>query len=261
MAASTKMTTDQSKRWNIFKWSCLTAAFIFLLYRLISFQHYGQLLLQFKYLSFWQTRYLWVVILLLPPNWLLESVKWQRLVKNSEKIDITTAFQSVMSGFLTAFFTPNRVGELAGRIAYLQPENRKAGITLSLVNSVTQNIIMAICGIPAAVLFFLNSKNSDFLGKSNLLGYFGMVGGILLLLGSIYFSLPKLVRRIKQKKSSEKWISYLSCLTDYSFTDLLKILLLSFLRYLVFSFQFYLMLRVFDVEITDLAASIEINTT
>jgi hypothetical protein len=261
IAVPTKMTTEKSKRWNIFKWGCLAAAFIFLLYRLICFQHYEQLISQFKELSFWKTWFLWGVMLLLPANWLLESVKWQRLVRNSEKIDITSAFHSVMAGFLTAFFTPNRVGEVAGRIAFLQPENRKAGVTLSLVNSATQNIIMAVCGIPAAVIFFLNSKNSEYLGKSNLLGYFVMVGVILLLLSSIYFSLPKLVGRIKQKKSSAKWISYISCLTDYSFTDLLKILLLSFLRYLVFSFQFYLMLRFFGVEITGLAAAIAIPTT
>jgi len=261
MAVTTKMTTDKSKLWNIFKWSCLTAAFLFLGYRLTCFQHYGRLLSQFKEISFWKTWYLWGVILLLPANWLLESMKWQRLVRNSEKINMALAFQSVMAGFLTAFFTPNRVGELAGRIAYLQPENRKAGITLSFVNSITQNIIMAICGIPAAILFFLSNKNSEFAGENNFFGYFLIVCGILLLLSGIYFSLPPLVGRIKQKKLSAKWINFIACLADYSFADLLKILLLSFLRYLVFSFQFYLMLRFFGVEINGLAAAIAIPTT
>jgi len=145
-----------------------------------------------------------------------------------------------------------------GRVMYLNPGNRKAGITLSLVNSLTQNIIMVLCGIPACVLFVNAYQKSSEINTVLYLWLLaaGLVGSVL-----IYFFLPQASRLLSKSRYSEKWKAFTDCLAFYTRRDLLRIMLISIGRYIVFCTQFFFMLRFFGIDLTLWQALISIPTT
>jgi hypothetical protein len=70
----------------------------------------------------------WLVLLLLMGcNFFIESIKWKRVVANSNPIKISKAIQSILVGQAFAFFTPNRIGEFAGRTMFLDKGNKLIG--------------------------------------------------------------------------------------------------------------------------------------
>ncbi len=247
-----------SESWiSLLKWMVLPATFSFLAYKLLTFNQYNELIAQWKQLPLSQFWWLAGVLALLPLNWLLEAEKWKLLVSKIQTIDLTNALKGVLAGISTGFLTPNRVGELAGRVLYLNTENRKAGVTLSAVNSLTQNIIMATCGIPACALFFtITSQKMEI----NTTLYLSILIVSLLIFGLIYFRLPWLSRQFKQSRYSEKIETFTDCLSYYTEQDLLQVMLISLCRYFVFCVQFFFMLRFLGVELSAWQAFISIPT-
>ena len=243
---------------SLLKWIVLPAAFSFLAYKLLTFNQYDELLEQWKQLPLSQFWWLGGVFVLLPLNWLLEASKWKQLVSKIQILSLWNALKGVMAGISTGFLTPNRVGELVGRVLYLDADNRKAGVTLSLVNSLTQNIILVLCGVPASALF-LSASHGKIELNSTL--YLIILIVSLLIFGGIYFQLPRLSSMFKQSRYSEKIKAFTDCLSSYTKKDLLQIMLISLMRYCVFCTQFFFMLRFMGVELSVWQALISIPTT
>lgn len=238
-------------------WIILLSAYSYLGFQLSNYQHYPELLLQWKQLSFVQFGWLAGVFILLPLNLSLEAVKWQQLTSKLQKISFPTALKAVLAGIYTGFFTPNRVAELLGRVRYLEPENRKPGAVLSLVNSLTQNIIMTLCGIPASLFFFSLTSNSSN-PTDHYTDWMIILIILVILIILLLFSLPIVSRFFTTRPRFSKRNKFTSPLSSYNRTDLFGILTLSLLRYLVFGTQFFLMLRFFGVAIAPLHALIAI---
>jgi len=233
-------------------------SFSFLGYKLLSFNQYDALATQWEQMPFSQLWWLVGVLTLIPLNWYLEALKWKMLTSGVQKITLNESIKAVLAGISTGFFTPNRIGELVGRVAFLDYGNRKSGVTLSIVNSLTQNAVMAMCGIPACILFFTVTKGKL---KPELI-YFVLILLIsILIFGLIFFSLPRWSRLLKKSRLSEKINSFTDCLSAYNRKDLLRIMSISLFRYIVFSTQFYFMLRFFSVELTPWQALISIPTS
>jgi hypothetical protein len=80
---------------------------------------------------------------------------------------------------------------------------------------------------------------------------------VLLLISSIvadllilfFFRLSWLIRLIEKIPSAEKWSQYINVLEEFTPKLLLRLLSLSFFRYLVFVIQYILLLQVLEVEI------------
>jgi len=243
------------KNW---KYLILLASYSFLGYKLFTFNHYKDLSDQWIQMPLSRLWWLAGVFTLLPLNWYLESLKWKVLTAHVQKINTGTSVKAVLSGISTGFFTPNRVGELIGRIAFLEPENRKAGITMSLVNSLTQNIVMAMCGIPACILYFINSVGNV---QPDIIHFVWIILIGILILGSLYFTLPHWSRQLKTGKLTLRIRTFTDCLSGYTRKELLKIIGVSLIRYVVFCTQFYFMLRFFNIELTPFQALMAIPTT
>jgi hypothetical protein len=240
------------------KYVILLASYSFLGYKLLTFHQYGDLASQWNQMPLSQFWWLAGVIFLLPLNWYLESLKWKMLTARVQSITIAASVKAVLSGISTGFFTPNRVGELVGRIAFLYPENRKAGITLSLVNSMTQNIVMALCGIPACILFFIQPTQ---VMQPDMVHYIWMIISGILILGFVYLLLPGISQYIGKSNLSSTLKEFTDCLSGYTLIELLRTIGISLIRYVVFCIQFYLIIRFFRIELTPLQALIAIPTT
>lgn len=246
------------KTYNLAKWLIVVAAYLYLAYKLLTFGRYPDLVEQCSNVPL--SRFWWLVgiVALLPLNWLLEAVKWQRLTANVQSLSLFTSIKAVLAGISTGFFTPNRVGELVGRVMFLSEDNRKSGVTLSLVNSLTQNLILALCGLPACLLFFTQTVGTV---EANITHYLLFVVAFLFLFGLFYFALPLLSRQFKSNRFAHIILPFTDCLTGYSFRLLAAIMLISLVRYLVFCVQFFFMLRFFDVQLEPWQALIAIPTT
>lgn len=236
----------KSKLYSAFKWLLMIGAYSFLIYKLLSFDGYDD------FLEYWKNmpaaRFCWLafVFLLLPANWLLEAVKWRFLVSKIKPISLKEATKAVLAGVSTGFFTPNRLGEIIGRVVHLPEGTRKQGASLSVLSAFTQSIIKIICGVPALILFFSYTRQNTVKGFYL---YIAIVLFCLLLFVAFYFLLPKLAGRLSHTKLGNKLNDFILFFTEYSFRDLFFTLLLALLRYVVYSLQFYFMLRFFGVDL------------
>jgi len=187
-------------------------------------------------------RYLWLVLvfILLPFNLLVEANKWKIIVSGTQKLSMSNCFKAVLSGYSTGFFTPNRTGDMVGRLMFLDSSNRKTGITLCLINSLTQIIIISLCGIPASILFFIQKKSSI---NSQLINYLVIVIIFIVILFVLFLLLPK----FSKSRFGSKISSYIKGLETFSFSKMVLILSVSLIRFIIFSFQLYAMLRFFGV--------------
>jgi hypothetical protein len=197
------------------------------------------------------------VFALLPLNWYLEALKWKALTSHVQKIKLYTSVNAVLSGISTGFFTPNRVGELVGRVAFLKPENRKAGVTLCVVNSLTQNLVMALCGIPACILFFSYTAGKM---QPDIIHFISITMTGILITGVIYFTLPRWSQLLQKSRLYDQIKPFTNCLAGYKPEDLLLITGISFFRYMVFCVQFFFMLHFFGIQLAIPAALLAIPT-
>ena len=254
-------TVDLNSRGSAFKvWGMLflVASYSFLAYKLITFNRYNDLAAELSQLTISRYGWLLLVFLFLPLNWLIESVKWKMMTAHVQAISLKTSIKAILAGISTGFFTPNRVGDLVGRVMYLNAENRKPGVTLSLLSGMTQSIVMTLYGLPACILFFANSKANHPAAA----GYYTVILLVsLIAIGLLYFFLPQISRLFSKSKFSDKIKEYTNCLLDYSPQELLLIISVSMLRYTVFCVQFYFMLRFFGVELTASQALVAIPTS
>jgi len=56
------------------------------------------------------------VVILMPINWVLESLKWSWLVNGFQKFTLSQSIASVLAGVSMAILTPARLGEYGGRL-------------------------------------------------------------------------------------------------------------------------------------------------
>lgn len=236
---------------TVLKCLIMLAAYGYLGYVLFTFEKYDELFFSIKQATFLQISWLLVVIVLLPLNLFLESEKWRLIVSKTEKMNLSNAFKAVFAGFASGFFTPNRTGEFLGRIVFMQKTHRKVGVVYSVMNSLTQNLILVVCGLPAAVIYFI-VVNKDISPDMEM--YFYAVTCIFIALVIFYFALPVLAKT----KIWGRFLSFSSDIRHYSRKDLAQILSFSLMRYAVFSIQFYAMLYFFGVELEGWQAVIAI---
>ncbi len=189
---------------------------------------------------------LFFVLLLMVFNWSLEAKKWQFLVNKLQKITFFEALRNTLVGIVLGMFTPNRVGEIGGKAVYLRKKNKLKGAIAASLGSFAQMTITVIVGFLgfSMLLFFLKSfdiKNVEYLSVA----FFAL--GIIMLF--LFFNLKNLIKFLKILKLPDSFLSKLEVLSEFDKTKLLKVLFISFLRYLVFVLQFYLLLLFFGVEI------------
>lgn len=182
-------------------------------------------------------------------NWSLESLKWMLVVRRIQPIGFLTACKAVLSGLSFSVTTPNRVGEYLGRVLYMNEGNRLKAISLTITASISQLLITVIMGLIALLVL-----RPD-LEKANLVSNFWfdwILYGTLtvaIFLTVFYFRIGWLVRWIDRLPGSRRYAWLIEALESFHATILLRLLSLSAARFVLFVAQFWLLCRLFDVEI------------
>lgn len=191
-----------------------------------------------------------IALVLMPVNWSIEALKWRLLIRYSENVSFTDSLKSVLTGISVSLFTPNRIGEFAGRILTLKKTHPLKAAFLSLTGSVSQLISTLLMGL-FALIFFLPQK-LDILAEANSWIYFLLIVAIVscqLLIIMLYLKVPA-ITRLFPVKAEPKWAklkSFTKIVNRLKRALLIQILWLSIVRYFIFTTQFYLLLIAFGI--------------
>jgi uncharacterized membrane protein YbhN (UPF0104 family) len=188
------------------------------------------------------------VVLLMLVNWTLESFKWRYLTRNLVKISAWEAIEAVFCGLTWAIFTPNRLGEYAGRVLFLPNRKRIHGVFAMAVGSFGQNVITNVLGLSAVTwfLFTFHVHNTPTHIHLNtwfyLLIVIGSVGFILFIT-IFYFHIIWLVNLLDHIPFIKKYHRFFDIMGRYKKPELINIMLFCMARFAVFSFQYYLIIH------------------
>lgn len=195
----------------------------------------------------------WLVIAMVFLNWGAEAKKWKLLLAPIQKLSFFTAFKSVLSGVTLSINTPYRIGEYGGRILYVKEGSRIKAIALSMAGSFSQVIITLTVGCIGLfyLIYFRMDARTEVIGLSTywLKTLLFISSGVTLASILFFFRLAWMIRLIEKIPSAKKIVTYISVLDDFSPKLLLRLLSISFFRYLIFVFQYILLLQVLDVSI------------
>ena len=195
---------------------------------------------------------LWLAILMMFLNWGLEAFKWQLLLRPLERISYANAYRSVLAGCSITMLTPNRVGEYGGRILYVKEQHRFDAIPLTILGSVSQLFITVLMGTLGLVYLKYVSQDKQLFNSlpaytEDILLYISVSAAAFLIL--VYLKVGLVVKFLDKIKWLRKLAAHIILLNTFSRKQLLRILVLSFLRYMVFILQFILLLQIMHVQI------------
>jgi hypothetical protein len=177
-----------------------------------------------------------LILLLSVLNRLFEILKWQNLVSYLHPISLGEATKQVLAGLTAGLFTPNGVGEYAGKALYFDKKEAKKVVFLNLICNGIQMILTVVFGIFG--LLYFNAQYNVITTKT-----VAVLFGILIILFAVLFSVKKITIK---GYSIEKLIHKTN---EIPKTIHQKNMLLAILRYLVFSHQYYFLFLAFDVDL------------
>ncbi len=185
---------------------------------------------------------IWLLILLLlltDLNWILEIFKWKTLASHEKKITFFEAFEQSLASLTVSLITPNRIGEYGAKALYFEKKYQKKIMVLNLVGNLSQLVVTVVFGI-FGMLFLSNyfiSEKISFEPRKFLL--IASVLLLLFLIGKSFGFVKKLMKYACQVLNYSK---------ELPLNILIKTLGYAVFRYLVFSHQFYFLLKFFHVE-------------
>jgi hypothetical protein len=191
-----------------------------------------------------------LVIVLMFANWTVEAWKWKLSVASIYPVSLLQSVKAVLSGVSFSVTTPNRVGEYLGRMLYLPEGNRLKSIPVTLVGSLSQLLVTFFWG---TIGFVILKNNLIHYGLVNALFYRFALSGLILVmmvLAVLYFEVPGIEHLMEKWMKNSRYLYLIQSLRTFNMQLLLKLLLLSFLRYAVFIVQYFLLFTLFDVRIT-----------
>jgi hypothetical protein len=193
--------------------------------------------------------YLILSLLFIAVNWGIEAWKWMISVRTFYPVKFLHAFKAVLSGVSFSVTMPNRVGEYLGRIMYLPEGNRLKTISVTLVGSFAQLLVTVIIGTVGLIVLkpFLVQEFPDLkIGYQFIVYGFVIMVFIMLL---VYFNVAGTVNLFNKWIKSRKYVYLVEALQKFHTRLLIQMLLLSFLRYLIFIIQYILIFYFFEVNV------------
>ncbi len=193
----------------------------------------------------------WLVIGFVFVNWGLEARKWQLLMNPVQRMSFLTAYKSVLCGVTLSLNTPNRVGEYGGRILFVNEGNRIKAVTLSIAGSIAQLIITMLMGCLGLAWLLFTVKGNDMpMGISPLWLRIFLYGSLFATASFLifFFRLNWLVRLLEKLPYADRFSKYINVLETFEAKVLLRLLSISFFRYLIFVLQYIFMLQLLHVE-------------
>jgi hypothetical protein len=184
-------------------------------------------------------------------NWFFEILKWKNLVQIVQNISFYDALKQSLSALTASLFTPNRIGDYAAKAIYFKSSERRKIMLLNLLSHMMQMSVTTVFGI-IGICFFIYTYNPE-------ISYYKLGRFIIILAIILSFT----IFGAKQTRFTIKGFSFQKVkdfVTDISKRTHIKNAAFSITRYLIFSFQFYFLLKLFGVGVFYFNAMIVITT-
>ncbi|MCA6422156.1 MAG: hypothetical protein IM568_04960 [Flavobacterium sp.] len=163
-------------------------------------------------------------------NRYLEILKWQNLVSFLKPISVGESTKQVLGALTAGIFTPNGLGEYAGKALYFDKKKTKKVIFLNLICNGIQMILTIIFGTIGLFIIGYWKWSLAIMGFSIFFVLFSFLSKNIKVKG---YSIEKLIQKINEipKRIHQKNN------------------LLALCRYLIFSHQYYFLFLAFDVDL------------
>jgi hypothetical protein len=195
-----------------------------------------------------------LAVLLAFANWSLESLKWKTLMSPFRHFSFIQSLKTIFTGIAAGIITPLQLGEYIGRAISVDKMQSWRSFYATFAGSIAQNMVTLLFGLSGMLYIF-----SHFYKINPYVIYPLFFLGIacVIAIGLIYYNigitlnlakrlgLGKIVDRISLGKENEYRF--------YTKTILNKVLMLSLLRYSVFTAQFVLLLTFFGLQNFDIS--------
>jgi uncharacterized membrane protein YbhN (UPF0104 family) len=178
----------------------------------------------------------WIVLLILfALNFFIEAYKWKLVMYKINPLPLHKAITSLFIGQAFAFFTPNRVGEYAGRTLMLDSGNKVLGMAQMAWTSYAQLLVTILIG---TVALFINSYFYSLLYAPIMLTIKLVAPVIAIIALTVFFY-------------ERKWTGWLSFLNKIQVKPLIKLNLLglSLIRYGIFLLQYIWVAQMLNLNI------------
>lgn len=193
----------------------------------------------------------WLVFALMLVNWGIEARKWQILLKPLQPMPFLRAFKATLTGVSFAMNTPNRIGEYGGRMLFVDEGNRIKSVSLTIAGSFSQLIITLILGV--AGLYVLNNRLLQQDQLNSIAIWFKSIRWMLVIITIfcllIYFRISWIIKGVERLPGMSRMVQHIAVMEELSVTLLLRVLLLSLGRFIIFTIQYNLLLQVLHVGI------------
>jgi hypothetical protein len=192
-----------------------------------------------------------VAVILFALNWGLEAQKWRFLIGAQEQLSLLQAYKAVFSGSTISLITPNRIGEYAGRVIHLQQMDKIKAAFTTVVGSFAQLSITVIAG---SICFARQLEL--FIPQHSLATQMVVVLCVVMVAGTLilYYNMWLLSAISKRFPLLNKIARYFHVFEEYDSKALTTVLVLSLLRYAVFTLQYLLLLYAFKSGVPVLQA-------
>lgn len=174
-----------------------------------------------------------IILALSVCNWVFEILKWKLLSRQLVKISFSESVKQVLFAQTISIFTPYKTGEYGAKTLFFERKQVKKVIFLNFLGNFSQMMITLFFGV-FGMYFFIKTKLSGYENH-----YFSVVlmGIIFFLIGNLCY---KNIRFTIGKYSFQKLRLFQKRIPqDIKY----KVLFYSFIRYLAFSGQFFLLLN------------------
>ena len=180
-------------------------------------------------------------------NHFLEIKKWKTLTKSVKNNSWFEATEQSLASLTFSIITPNRIGEYGAKVLYYPNNKRKQILLLNFAGNFYQLAITIILGMISLVYL---CKYASFSIVSSQISIIIIIA--LPVVAAIFYSL-------KEKYSTiNDWFSKIIELLSVKNNKI--VILISLLRYLVFSHQFYFLIQCFKLNISYLEAMTAISS-
>lgn len=178
------------------------------------------------------------VILLMPLNWALEAKKWQLLLYKIHKTNFADSYKSVLLGATLGNLSPLMIGDFVGRLLGIPKNSKtKALSALLLSNGMQMFVLIVFAKMGYEILFYSTDAVET---TANIFLRHLLTG--LIVIGVLFFSKSINLPRIQSVK-------FLYLLNRYSKNAIISLFIWAFVRHLVFTLQFVVLLITFDIEL------------
>lgn len=226
----------------LIKLSIVVAAFYFIYTKIVENEHleFNKFVVFLNKNEVFSLKNSLVLIILTGFNWFFEITKWQQLVKVIKGISFISALEQSLGGLTASLITPNRIGDYGAKAIYYTKPYRTKIVLLNLLGNMAQMIITTLLGCIGFTLFA--RQYAIAINYTNVI----TIGIIILIIG-LFTGMILSKKHFKIKGFS--LISVIDFIKSIPLKTHVLNLILSCARYLIFSFQFYFLLTVFNIDL------------